>query len=75
LAKVKQKQLPYQKPKLEEAWEKLRRSVPEDFEKSPATGISQEVIDKVGKALQQTIVNSFSQKAVMTQYLSWLEKL
>jgi glycosyltransferase involved in cell wall biosynthesis len=31
--------------------------------------------DKVGKALQQTIVNSFSQKAVMTQYLSWLEKL
>ena len=51
LAKVKQKQLPYQKPKLEEAWEKLRRSVPEDFEKSPATGISQEVIDKVGKTL------------------------
>ncbi len=51
LAKVKQKQLPYQKPKLEEAWAKLRRSVPEDFEQSPATGISQEVIDKVGKAL------------------------
>lgn len=51
LAKVKQKQLPYQKPKLEEAWAKLRRSVPEDFEKSPATGISQEVIAKIGKAL------------------------
>ncbi len=51
LAKVKQKQLPYQKPKLEEAWAKLRRSVPEDFEKSPATGISKAVIEKVGKAL------------------------
>ncbi len=51
LAKVKQKQLPYQKPKLEEAWAKLRRSVPEDFEQSPATGISQDVIDKIGKAL------------------------
>jgi len=51
LAKVKQKQLPYQKPKLEEAWEKLRRSVPEDFDQSPATGISHEVINKVGKAL------------------------
>jgi len=51
LAKVKQKQLPYQKPKLEEAWAKLRRSVPEDFEQSPATGISQEVIEKIGKAL------------------------
>lgn len=51
LAKVKQKQLPYQKPKLEEAWAKLRRSVPEDFEQSPATGISKEVIEKVGKAL------------------------
>ena len=51
LAKVKQKQLPYQKPKLEEAWAKLRRSIPEDFEQSPATGISKEIIEKVGKAL------------------------
>lgn len=51
LAKVKQKQLPYQKPKLEEAWAKLRRSVPEDFEQSPVTGISQEVMGKIGKAL------------------------
>jgi 2-oxoglutarate dehydrogenase E1 component len=56
LAKVKQKQLPYQKPKLEEAWEKLRRSVPEDFEQSPATGISQAVIDKIGKALSNVPV-------------------
>ena len=51
LAKVKQKQLPYQKPKLEEEWERLRRSVPEDFELSPVTGISKEEIEKIGKAL------------------------
>ncbi|GAB3520347.1 2-oxoglutarate dehydrogenase family protein [Emticicia fontis] len=51
LAKVKQKQLPYQKPKLEEDWEKLRRSVPEDFEQSPVTGIPLEEIEKIGKAL------------------------
>lgn len=51
LAKVKQKQLPYQKPKLEEDWEKLRRSVPEDFELSPATGIPANEIEKIGKTL------------------------
>ncbi len=51
LAKVKQKQLPYQKPKLEEAWEKLRRSESIDFESSPATGISKATIEKIGKAL------------------------
>lgn len=51
LAKVKQKQLPYQMPKLEEEWSRLRRSVPEDFEQSPVTGISNEVINAVGNAL------------------------
>lgn len=51
LAKVKQKQLPYQMPKLEEEWGRLRRSVPEDFDQSPVTGISTEVINAVGNAL------------------------
>ena len=51
LQQVKQKQLPYERPKLERDWAELRRSVPEDFEQSPETGISKEVIEKVGKAL------------------------
>jgi 2-oxoglutarate dehydrogenase E1 component len=51
LTKVKQKQLPYQLPKLEEEWGKLRRSKPEDFDKSPNTGISKEQLELVGKAL------------------------
>ena len=58
LAKVKQKQLPYQKPKLEEDWEKLRRSVPEDFEQSPVTGIPTATLEKIGKALS-TVPNGF----------------
>ncbi len=48
---VKQKPLPYNYQSMEKEWQELRRSKPEDFEKSPETGISQDVIDKVGKAL------------------------
>lgn len=48
---VKQKPLPYNYQSMEKEWQELRRSKPEDFEKSPETGVSQEVIDKVGKAL------------------------
>lgn len=48
---VKQAALPYKYQPLELEWKELRRSKPEDFEKSPETGISQEVIDKVGNAL------------------------
>ena len=51
LAKVKQNQLPYQLPKLEMDWAKLRRSTVEDFESSPKTGISKADIEIVGKAL------------------------
>lgn len=58
LAKVKQKQLPYQKPKLEEEWEKLRRSVPADFDQSPVTGIAVDTIEKIGKALS-TVPHGF----------------
>ncbi|HSI89466.1 MAG TPA: 2-oxoglutarate dehydrogenase E1 component [Adhaeribacter sp.] len=50
---VKQKPLPYNYQNLEKEWQELRRSKPEDFEKSPETGISQEVIDQVGKALSE----------------------
>jgi 2-oxoglutarate dehydrogenase E1 component len=48
---VKQKPLPYTFQKMEKEWQELKRSTPEDFESSPETGISLEVVDKVGKAL------------------------
>jgi len=51
LNKVKQNQLPYQLPKLELDWAKLRRSKPEDFEQSPVTGISKDILQEVGAAL------------------------
>ena len=48
---VKQKPLPYNYQTLENEWRSLRRSKPEDFEQSPETGISEELVAKVGKAL------------------------
>jgi 2-oxoglutarate dehydrogenase E1 component len=48
---VKQNPLPYQYQPLEKEWQNLRRSEPQDFESSPDTGISQEVIDKVAKCI------------------------
>jgi 2-oxoglutarate dehydrogenase E1 component len=59
LVKVKQNQLPYELPKLERDWAKLRRSAIEDFEESPKTGISQKVIEIVGKALS-TVPDGFT---------------
>lgn len=51
LNEVKQNPLPYKPQKIEEEWHHLRRSNPEDFEKSPATGISKDVLEDVAKAL------------------------
>jgi 2-oxoglutarate dehydrogenase E1 component len=51
LNEIKQKPLPYHYSQLEKDWQKLRKSKPEDFDKSPETGVSLEVIEKVGKAL------------------------
>ncbi|GAB2772907.1 2-oxoglutarate dehydrogenase E1 component [Hymenobacter luteus] len=48
---VKQKPLPYNYQALENEWRSLRRSKPEDFDQSPATGISEELVQKVGTAL------------------------
>jgi 2-oxoglutarate dehydrogenase E1 component len=48
---VKQKEVVYKIHRLEEEWQKLRHAVPSDFDKSPETGISTELIEKVGKAL------------------------
>src|SRR6187431_298679 len=51
LNEVKQKPLPYKPQKIEGEWEKLRWATNEDFDKSPETGIKQNVFDKIGKAL------------------------
>ncbi len=58
LNEVKQNPLPYKPQKIEEEWHALRYSQTKDFEKSPATGVSQEVIDQVGSALT-TIPSGF----------------
>lgn len=51
LNEVKQKPLPYKAQKVEEEWEQMRWAKPEDFETSPDTYISEEVVEKVGTAL------------------------
>jgi len=48
---VKQKPLPYKFSTLEKVWQSLRRSIPDDFDKSPNTAIKQAVVTKVGEAL------------------------
>ncbi|MCH7413230.1 2-oxoglutarate dehydrogenase E1 component [Belliella sp. R4-6] len=50
---VKEKPLPYQFTKFEKEWQSLRRSTPEDFDKSPDTFISEEAIKKVAEAITQ----------------------
>ncbi len=51
LEMVKQKVLPYAMPKLELEWQSLRKSTPEDFERSPNTGVPLETLEKIGKAI------------------------
>ncbi len=48
---VKQNPIPYKPQKIEEEWHHLRRSDPKDFEKSPSTAISDEMVEIIGKAL------------------------
>ena len=51
LNEVKQKPLPYKPQKMEEEWDQMRWAKPEDFDKSPDTGVKDSIIEKVGKAL------------------------
>ncbi len=51
LNEVKQKPLPYKPQKMDSEWEEMRWAKPEDFDKSPETGINESVVEKVGKAL------------------------
>ncbi|MEM6641912.1 MAG: 2-oxoglutarate dehydrogenase E1 component [Bacteroidota bacterium] len=50
---IKENPLPYKPQKIEEEWNHLRRSTPQDFEASPETSISEETIDKVAKAITE----------------------
>jgi len=58
LDQVKQQPLPYKYQALENEWRTLRRSTNEDFEQSPETGISTDIIDRVAQALT-TIPENF----------------
>ena len=51
LDEVKQRPLPYKPQKIEEEWHHLRRSKPEDFDSSPDTSISEDLVEIVGRAL------------------------
>lgn len=55
---VKQKPLPYAYQPMEKEWKELRRSTQSDFDKSPETGISEETVAQVAKALT-TIPETF----------------
>ncbi len=59
LDKVKQKEVPYVVPKLDQEWKNLRKPVPADFEQSVKTGVSKTVISAIGKALT-TLPQGFS---------------
>jgi 2-oxoglutarate dehydrogenase E1 component len=48
---VKQKTLPYKFQETDIEWKELRKAIEKDFETSPDTSISKEVIDKVGVSL------------------------
>ncbi|MFO7823603.1 MAG: 2-oxoglutarate dehydrogenase E1 component [Cyclobacterium sp.] len=48
---VKEKPLPYSFSPFEKGWKALNRAKPEDFEKSPDTGISTDSIEKIAEAL------------------------
>jgi 2-oxoglutarate dehydrogenase E1 component len=58
LDQVKQQPLPYKYQALENEWRNLRRSTNEDFDQSPETGISEEIVERVAKALT-TIPENF----------------
>lgn len=48
---VRQKQVPYVQRAMDEQWTRLRKSTPEDFDQSPETGVSIDVLHEIGKVL------------------------
>lgn len=55
---VRQKQVPYIQRAMDEQWTLLRKSKPEDFEQSPETGVSEDTLFEIGKAIT-TIPDGF----------------
>ncbi len=53
LNEIKEHPLPYKPQKIEEEWDHLRRSNEKDFDKSPDTSITEEMIKKVAKAITE----------------------
>ncbi|WP_341226878.1 2-oxoglutarate dehydrogenase E1 component [uncultured Arcticibacterium sp.] len=74
LAKVKQRQLPYEVPKLERDWQELRKSKKEDFLVSPETGIDKDAIALIGKALSN-IPKGFKAIKQITKVLAERESI
>jgi 2-oxoglutarate dehydrogenase E1 component len=64
---VKQKAVPYVYQKLEQEWKELRKAEPSDFDSSPDTSITSEMLTQIGKALT-TVPKGF-------QPLKQIEKL
>ena len=72
---IKQKSVPKYVPlKLDNSWSKLRYSTEKDFLKSPATGISQEIFDKIASALLKIPANYSPMKQIIN-LISEREKL
>ncbi len=53
LNRIKENPLPYKPQKIEEEWNHLRRSQPKDFNQSPDTSITPEVVEKVATAISE----------------------
>ncbi len=74
LQKVKQRQLPYEMPKLEQSWKKLRRSKVEDFDYSPVSSIDKEAMAAIGKALS-TVPSDFKPIKQISKVLAEREEI
>jgi 2-oxoglutarate dehydrogenase E1 component len=77
LNQIKQHPLPYKPQKIEKEWQQLSKPNHEHFEKSPNTAISEELVDKIGKALT-TIPEGFNplkqiDKLIKTRHENFFE--
>ena len=75
LDNAKQKRLPYEYQESEQAWRLLRKTTaPEDFESSPETGISPDLVKKLLKHLH-TLPEGFHPVGKITRILKSSQKL
>ena len=85
LNQIKQHPLPYKPQKIEKEWQQLSKPNHEHFEKSPNTAISEELVDKIGKALTtipegfnplkqiDKLIKSRQENFFETKMLSWAD--